>query len=130
MFLLQRCGHSPKIADGRSPRLTLDLSRTRNSVFNRNNGSPPFSDSSTSTGSSGFEIGFFPHNIQTCRSDSPISEASSNSAESISNHMVSNSYLCKSVDNRVVKTELIYFSFQNNSEASSNSTDSGVMVSK
>ncbi|XP_065210532.1 uncharacterized protein LOC135838714 isoform X3 [Planococcus citri] len=129
-YVHERCGHSPKTSDNRSSsRLTLDISRARNPMFNRNNGSPPFSDSSASTGSSGFEIGFFPHNIQTCRSDSPISEASSNnSAESISNHMVSNSPCrCNNVGCDVTKVKLNLLNLQNNSEASSHSTDSGVM---
>ncbi|KAK7598159.1 hypothetical protein V9T40_006394 [Parthenolecanium corni] len=58
----------------------LDLFRIKSSV------SSLFSDSSISTGSSNSEMSLFPNSIQTCRSDSPNSETSSHSAESVSTH--------------------------------------------
>lgn len=123
---------SPKVNDGRSSKLMLDFSRVRNPVgiSNRSNGSPPFSDSSTGTGSSCFEMSYFPHSMQTCRSDSPNSDASSNSMESVSHHLVSAEIIL--AVHGLLYTILIYVFFrsQSNSEASSNSTDSAHVVSR
>ncbi|KAK7576611.1 hypothetical protein V9T40_012897 [Parthenolecanium corni] len=75
-----RTSLSPQSEDIRNSKLMLDLSRIKSSV------SSLFSDSSISTGSSNSDMSFFPNSIQTCRSDSPNSETSSHSAESVSTH--------------------------------------------
>lgn len=85
---LEDCSHSPKAEEVRSNKLMLDLTRVKNLVMSsRNNGSPPFSDSSHSTGSSNLDLGFFPHSVQTGRSDSPNSVMSNSSNESTSNQV-------------------------------------------
>ncbi|KAK7588069.1 hypothetical protein V9T40_005314 [Parthenolecanium corni] len=75
-----RTSLSPQSEDIRNSKLMLDLSLIKSSV------SSLFSDCSISIGSSNSDMSLFPNSIQTCRSDSPKSETSSHSAESVSTH--------------------------------------------